>query len=83
MVWASGKSNQPHQNTLPFLNAHIHMFNHSPIQHSRRDIPPTAFLLQGIATLEDDTFSLGETISDVWQIITRVTVMHIGSTLIG
>jgi hypothetical protein len=62
---------------------HIHILNHSPIQHSRRDIPPTAFLLQVIEALEDDTFPVGETVSDVWEIITRVTVVHGGSTLIA
>ena len=57
-------SDQPHQDTLHFLNAHIDMLNHSPIEHSCRDIPPPAFLLQGIQTLENDTFSMGETVSD-------------------
>jgi len=58
------------------------MFNHSPIQHARRDIPPTAFLLQGIETLEDDTFPLGETISDVWESVIRVSVVHDSSIVI-
>jgi hypothetical protein len=28
-------------------------------------------------TLEDDTFPMGETVSDVWQIVTRITAIHI------
>ena len=66
-------SDQPHQDTLHFLNAHVHMLNHSPIEHSCRDIPPPSFLLQVIETLEDDTFTVGEPVSDVGEIVTRVT----------
>src|SRR5256885_645014 len=53
------------------------MLNHSPVQHSCGNIPPTTFLLQGIETLEDDTFPVGETVFHVWEIVTRVTVVHV------
>src|SRR6266702_6063193 len=33
-------------------------------------LPPT-FLLQGMETLEDDTFAVGKTVSDVCYIVTR------------
>jgi hypothetical protein len=69
--------NEPYQNTLHFLNAHVHMLNHSPVKHSRGDIPPTTLLLQGMETLEDDTFSMGKPVSDVWQIVMRITAIHI------
>src|SRR6266446_5140884 len=52
------------------------MLNHSSIEHARRHIPPPAFLLQGMKTLENDTFPLGETVSDAWEIVTRVAVVH-------
>jgi hypothetical protein len=49
---------------------------HTSIQHSRRDIPPTTFLLQGVETLQDNTFPMGETVSDIRKIVTRVTGRH-------
>ena len=64
---------ESYQNTLHFLNTHIDMLNHSPVEHSRRDIPPPTFLLQVIETLEDDTFPVGKTVPDVWDVVTRVT----------
>src|SRR5215510_12948639 len=73
---AERMSNQPYQNILHFLNAHVHMLNHSSVQHTRRHIPPTTFLLQGVETLEDDTFPLGEPVSNVWQIVARITGRH-------
>ncbi len=68
--------NQSHQNTLHFLNTHIHMLNHSTVKHARRHIPPPTFLLQVSKTLEDDTFTVGETVSNVGEIVTRVTRGH-------
>src|SRR5262245_20512600 len=67
---------QPYQNTLHLLNAHIDMLNHTTVQHARRHMPPPAFLLQGMKTLEDDTFTMGETVSDVGKIVARITAMH-------
>src|SRR5215510_7987290 len=64
-------SNQPYQHALHFLHAHIDMLNHSSIEHSRRNIPPTTFLLQVVETLQNDTFPVGETVSDVWKIVAR------------
>ena len=75
-VWALWRPNESYQNPLYFLNAHIHMLDHSSIEHSCRHIPSPTFLLQVVETLEDDSFPAGETVSDVWQIITRVTVVH-------
>jgi hypothetical protein len=68
---------QPHQDSLHFLNAHIDMLNHAPVQHSRRDIPPTTFLLQVIETLENNTFPMGETVSNIREVVTRVMVVHV------
>src|SRR6266581_1957835 len=70
-------SDQPHQDTLQFLNAHIHILNHTAVKHSCRHIPPTAFLLQVIETLQDDTFSTGEPIFHIREIVMRVTVIHV------
>jgi hypothetical protein len=52
------------------------MLDHSAVEHSRRNIPPTAFLLEVIKTLEDDAFSVGETVSNIWQIVTRIRGTH-------
>src|SRR5438874_5134722 len=70
-------SDQSHQNTLHLLNTHVHLLNHTSVQHSRRYIPPPAFLLQGMETLEDDTFTMAETVSNIGEIGTRVTGRHI------
>jgi hypothetical protein len=53
------------------------MLNHSPIEHARRNMPAPALLLQGMETLENDTFTLAKTISDVWYIVMRVTMVHL------
>jgi hypothetical protein len=52
------------------------MLNHSSIEHSCRHIPPPSFLLQVIQTLKDDMFPVGETVSDVWKIVARITGRH-------
>jgi hypothetical protein len=52
------------------------MLDDSPVQHARGDIPPPTFLLQGIKTLEDDTFPMGETVFHIRAIVTRVTAGH-------
>src|SRR5262249_57259542 len=65
--------NESYQNTLHFLNAHIHMLNHSPVEHPCRNIPPPTLLLQVVETLQNDTFPVGETVSDVGKIITWIT----------
>jgi hypothetical protein len=80
---AERMSDEPHKDTLHFLNAHLRILDDSPVQPSRRDMPPAAFLLQGIETLEEDTFLLGETVSEVWEIITRVTGTHVEFSLVG
>jgi hypothetical protein len=68
--------NQPYQDTLHFLNAHIHTLDHRPVEHSCRHIPSTAFLLEAGKTLQDDAFTVCQTISDIREIITRVTIKH-------
>src|SRR5256885_2740459 len=73
---AERMSDQPHQNTLHLVSAHVHILSHSTVKHARRHIPPPAFLLQVIETLEDNTFPVGETVSDIWERVTRVTGRH-------
>jgi hypothetical protein len=34
------------------------------------------FLLQGMETLEDDTFTAGETVSNIGEVVTRITGIH-------
>jgi hypothetical protein len=47
-------SNQPYQKTLHFLNTHVHILNHTPVQHSCKDIPSPSFLLQGPSQVSRD-----------------------------
>src|SRR5215510_9905236 len=59
------------------------MLNYSSVEHSRRDIPPTAFLLQVVEALKDDSFPVGETVSNIGERRTRVTRVHVRSSLTG
>jgi hypothetical protein len=68
--------NESYQNTLHLVNAHVHMLNHGPVEHSRRHIPPPAFLLQGIEALEHDPFPAGKTVFHIREIVTRITGRH-------
>jgi len=52
------------------------VLNHTPVEHSCRHIPPSTFLLQVVETLENDTFPLGETVSNIRERVTRVTGRH-------
>jgi hypothetical protein len=52
------------------------MLNYCPVEHARRHIPPTTFLLQVIETLEDDTFTVGKTVSHIGEVVTRVMSIH-------
>ena len=45
-------------------------------EHSRRDIPPPSFPLQVSKTLENNTFTLGKTVSNVGEMLTRITGRH-------
>jgi hypothetical protein len=69
-------SDESDQDTLHVLHAHIHMFYHSAIEHPGRHMPPMAFLLEIRQALEDDTFTMGKTVSHVGQMITGLTVRH-------
>jgi hypothetical protein len=80
-LWQEFVSYQSYQNTLHFLNAHVYMLYHSTIQHARRNIPPPAFLLQVIEALEDNAFTVGETISDIGEVVTRVMGRHMQVSL--
>ena len=75
-------SNQSHQDTLHFLNAHIDMLNHSSVEHSRRHIPSPTLLLQVSKTLEDDTFPMGEPVSDIGEVVTRIRGPHVRFSLV-
>jgi hypothetical protein len=73
--------NEPYQNTLQFLNAHVHKLNHSSVQHSCRNIPPPTFLLQVVETLQNYTFPMGETVSNVGKMLTRIMGRHMKVSL--
>jgi hypothetical protein len=65
------------KNALHFFNAHIDMLDHTPVEHTRRNVPITALLLQLLQAPEDDAFVMGETVLYVWQVITRITIRHV------
>src|SRR5262245_6114238 len=69
-VGASWRPNQPHQDTLHLLYTHVHILNHSSIEHTRRNIPPPTLLLQVVEALENDTFPVGETVSNIGKMLT-------------
>ena len=56
---------KPYENTLHFLHAHIHILDHSSVEHSCWHIPPTTFLLEIVETLQDNAFTVGKTISNI------------------
>jgi hypothetical protein len=73
MEWMT---DEPHENALHFFNAHIDMLDHTPVEHTRWNVPITALLLQFLQAPEDDAFVMGETVPYVWQIVTRITFRH-------
>src|SRR5467141_2894596 len=76
-------SDEPHKDTLHLVNAHIHMLNHSPVKHPCWHMPTTTLLLQFFEAPEDDSFTMGKTVLNIWQIITRITIWHIRLLHIG
>jgi hypothetical protein len=74
-------SDESYQNTLHFLHAHIDILDHTPIKHSCRHMPPTAFLLERIETLQDNAFTGGETVSYIREIVMKVTGRHVPCSL--
>ena len=81
-VWQAMLPDQPYKYALPFFHAHIHILADRCIKHAYRHIPPTAFLLQVVETLQNDTFPLAETASYIRESVIKGTVVHDGSTLI-
>jgi hypothetical protein len=57
--------NEADQDALHFLDAHIHMLNHTAVEHARRDMPVTALRLQFAEAPQDNAFTTGETISNI------------------
>src|SRR5262245_14688171 len=80
-LWQEFMSDHPAQNNLHFLIAHIYVLDHRSVEQSCRNISPTAFLLQVIEALEDDSFPVGEPVSDVWKIVARITGRHMKVSL--
>jgi hypothetical protein len=56
---------QSYQNALHFFDAHVYILDHSSVEHPSGNIPAIAFLLQGVETLQDDAFTVGETVSNI------------------
>jgi len=46
-------------------------------------MPTTTLLLQFFEAPEDDSFTMGKTVLNIWQIITRITIWHIRLLHIG
>jgi hypothetical protein len=75
-LWQEFMSDEPYKDTLHFRNAHVHILDDSPVQHSCGHIPPTTFLLQVVETLQNDTFPVGEPVSNVGKFLTKITGRH-------
>jgi hypothetical protein len=69
--------NKPHENTLHFINRHVHILDYTSVKHPCSNISSTPFLLEVSKTLQNDAFAMSETVSDVWQIVMRVVGMHV------
>ena len=69
-------TDEPDKNALHFFNAHIDMLDHTPVEHTRWNVPMTALLLQFLQAPED-AFVMGETVLYIWQIVTRITLQHV------
>ncbi len=76
-------SYQSYKNALQFLDTHINMLDHTSIEHPRWYVPTATLLLQLLQAPEDDSFTMGETVCNIWQRITRITVWHIRLLHIG
>jgi hypothetical protein len=59
-------SDEAYKNTLHLVNAHIHTFHHTAIQHPRWHVPTTTLLLQFLETPENDSLTMGETVLHIW-----------------
>jgi hypothetical protein len=70
-------SDESHKDTLHFLDTHIYMLDHTSIEHPRWYMPTIALLLQFLEAPENDSFTMDETVSNIWQIITRITAWHV------
>jgi hypothetical protein len=73
--------NQPYQNTLHLVYAHVHLLDHTAVEHCCGNISPTTCLLEVVEILQDKTFPTGQSIPDIRQIITRVMGMHAQGSL--
>jgi hypothetical protein len=69
-------SDQSHKDTRHFLDTHIHMLDHTSIQHPRWHIPTTMLLLQCLEAPQDDAFTMAETVLHIWQRVMRIMMRH-------
>jgi len=70
-------SDESNKDTLHFLNAHIDMLDHTSIKHTGWNVSTTTLLLQLLEAPEDDLLPVRETISNIWHIVPRITVLHV------
>ena len=70
-------SDKSHQDTLHFLDAHIDMFDHIPIEHACWHMPTTTLLLQHLQAPEDNALTMAETILYIREIITQFALWHV------
>jgi hypothetical protein len=61
--------NQPHQDTLHLIDRHIDVLDHTPVEHSSRNVPVTAFLLKFTEAPQDNAFPVRETVSDIGYMV--------------
>ena len=73
--------NQPYQDALHLLDAHINILDYTSVKHTRWHVSATTFLLERVQTLQDDPFSMCQTVSHVREILMRVTGRHVWFSL--
>ena len=66
-VRAERMSDEPHKDTLHFLNTPIYMLHHTSVKHARWHLPTTTLLLSFLETPENDSFTMGETVCNIWR----------------
>jgi hypothetical protein len=53
------------------------MLDHTPIEHTRWHIPVTTLFLEFTEAPQDDSFTAGETITHVGEVIPRIVVVPV------
>lgn len=62
-------SDEPLQDALQLVDAHVDVFHHSSVEHCCGDIAATAFFLGLVKYPEHDSLFAREAVADIWDIV--------------